>query len=53
MKTPVVLVTLMLATVILLAASLLIATGTRGEDAPWSFKVHPAGGAVLPQQRKK
>ena len=44
MKTPVVLVTLMLATAILLAASLLIASGTRGEDAPWPLKTHPAGG---------
>jgi hypothetical protein len=33
MKTPVVLVTATLAAAILLAASLLIATGTRGEDA--------------------
>jgi hypothetical protein len=34
MKTPVVLVTVALTLAILLAASLLIATGTRGEDAP-------------------
>jgi hypothetical protein len=53
MKTPVVLVTLMLATAILLAASLLIAGGTRGEDALWPLGDHPAGGAVLPQQRGK
>ena len=33
MKTPVVLVTAALTVAILLAASLLIATGTRGEDA--------------------
>jgi hypothetical protein len=53
MKTPVVLVTLMLATAILLAASLLIATGTRGEDALWPFKVHPASSAMQPEQRGK
>jgi hypothetical protein len=35
MKTPVVLVTLMLATAILLAASLMFVSGTRGEDALW------------------
>jgi hypothetical protein len=34
MKTPVVLETVALTLAILLAASLLIATGTRGEDAP-------------------
>ena len=34
MKTPVVLVTVALTLAILLAASLLIATGTRGEDTP-------------------
>ena len=34
MKTPVVLVTVALTLAILLAATLLIATGTRGEDAP-------------------
>jgi hypothetical protein len=53
MKTPVVLVTLMLATAILLAASLLIASSTRGEDALWPLGDHPAGGAALPQQRGK
>lgn len=53
MKTPVVLVTLMLATAILLAASLLIAGGTRGEDALWPLKSRPAGNAMLPQQRGK
>ena len=53
MKTPVVFVTLMLATAILLSASLLIATGTHGEDAPWPFNVHPAGGAMQPQPRGK
>jgi hypothetical protein len=46
MKTPVVLVTLMLATAILLAASLLIATGTRGEDAPGPLKAAPASRVV-------
>jgi hypothetical protein len=35
MKTPVVLVTATLTVAILLAASLLIATGTRGENALW------------------
>jgi hypothetical protein len=53
MKTPVVLVTLMLATAILLTASLLIVTGTRGEDALWPLKAHPGGDAMLPQQRGK
>jgi len=37
MKTPVVLVTVALTVAILLAASILIATGTRGEDALWPF----------------
>jgi hypothetical protein len=50
MKTPFVLVTLTLATVILLAASLLIATATRGEDAPWPLGAH-SGSAMPPQQR--
>jgi hypothetical protein len=49
MKTPVVLVTLMLATAILLAASLLLASGTRGEDALWPLAGHKSGRAVLPQ----
>jgi hypothetical protein len=49
MKTPVVLVTLMLATAILLAASLLYASGTRGEDALWPLADHKSGRAVLPQ----
>jgi hypothetical protein len=35
MKAPVVLVTAALTVAILLAASLLIATGTRGEDSLW------------------
>jgi hypothetical protein len=39
MKTPVVLVSVTLAVAILLAASLLIATGTHGESALW-----PPGG---------
>ena len=49
MKTPVVLVTLMLATAILLAASLLFASGTRGEDALWSRADHTSGRDALPQ----
>ena len=49
MKTPVVLVTLMLATAILLAASLLFASGTHGEDALWPLADHKSGHAVLPQ----
>ena len=51
MKIPVVFVTLMLATAILLAASLLIVTGTRGEDALWPLKAHPTDGAMPPQPR--
>jgi hypothetical protein len=43
MKTPVVLVTVALTLAILLAASLLIATGTRGEGA-----FRPLGGSQLP-----
>ena len=49
MKTPVVLVTLMLATAILLAASLLFASGTRGEDTLSPLADHKSGRAVLPQ----
>ena len=52
MKTPVVVVTLTLAAAILLAASLLIATGTRGEDALWPLNAEPAGRAVLSQPEK-
>lgn len=52
MKTPVVLVTLTLAAAILLAASLLIATGTRGEDARWPLRADPASRAVLSQPDK-
>jgi aldose sugar dehydrogenase len=43
MKTPIVLVTVALTLAILLAASFLIATGTRGEDAPGPLADHPAG----------
>ena len=46
MKTPVVLVTLMLATAILLAASLLFVTGTRSEDTPGPIEVAPASWIV-------
>jgi hypothetical protein len=46
MKTPVVLVTAALTAAILLAASLLIATGTRGEDAIAPHHGGPAGGIV-------
>jgi hypothetical protein len=53
MKAPVLLVTATLTMAILLAASLLIVTGTRGEDALWPLRIHPAGGAVLPQPRGK
>jgi hypothetical protein len=41
MKTPVVLVTATLTVAILLAASLLIATGSRGDDAFPPFADHP------------
>jgi hypothetical protein len=47
MKSPVVLVTAALTAAILLAASLLIATGTRGEDAPEPRAVNPPG-RILP-----
>jgi hypothetical protein len=47
MKTPVLIVTAALTVAILLAASLLIATGTRGEDAPRPLTDHPAGRVVL------
>ncbi len=46
MKTPVVLVTVALTVAILLTASLLIATGTRGENASWPFTAGPAGRTV-------
>jgi hypothetical protein len=42
MKTPVVLVAVTLTVAILLAASLLIATGTRGESALWPLAADPA-----------
>jgi hypothetical protein len=38
MKAPVVLVTVALTVAILLAASFLIATGTRGEDSLWPLR---------------
>ena len=47
MKTPVVLVTVALTAAILLTASLLIATGTRGDDALWPLTGNPAGRTVL------
>jgi hypothetical protein len=47
MKTPVVIVTAALTAAILVAASLLIATGTRGEEAPRPLTEHPAGRIVL------
>jgi hypothetical protein len=50
MKTPVALVTAALTIAILLAASLLIATGTRGEDTP--FTGNPAG-RILPAPAAK
>lgn len=53
MKTPVVLVSVTLAVAILLAASLLIATGTRGENAPWPHSEDPAGRIVLTPPRGK
>jgi hypothetical protein len=46
MKAPVVLVTAALTVAILLAASFLIATGTRGEDARGSLIVNPADRSV-------
>jgi hypothetical protein len=49
MKTPVVLVTAALTVAIILAASLLIVTGTHGQDAPW-----PSGGPaerIMPAPR--
>ena len=42
MKTPVVLVTVALTLAILLAATLLIATGTRGEDTDRAFSQQQA-----------
>jgi hypothetical protein len=46
MRTPVILVTATLTVAILLAASLLIATGTRGENAP--LRPRPAMGQISP-----
>jgi hypothetical protein len=46
MKTPVVLVTAALTVAILLAASFLIATGTRGEEAQSWRDANPAGVAM-------
>lgn len=43
MKAPVVLVAAALTVAILLATSLLIVTGTRGEDALWPLTGKPAG----------
>jgi hypothetical protein len=51
MKTPVVLVTVALTIAILLAASFLIATGTRGESALWPLSGHPAGQSRFPAAR--
>jgi hypothetical protein len=42
MKAPLLVVTLALTAAILVAASLLIATGTRGEDARWPMVSSPA-----------
>jgi hypothetical protein len=47
MKTPVVLVAVTLAMAILLAASLVIATGTRGESAPGPLTDRLAGRSPL------
>ena len=52
MKTPVVLVTLTLTVAILLAASLLIVSSTRGEDAFWPLTAPAAGRNVLPPPGK-
>ena len=43
MRTPVVLVTAALTVAILLAASLLIATGTRSDNMLWPLSGNPAG----------
>jgi hypothetical protein len=48
MKSPVVLVTAALTVAILLAASFLIATGTRGENALRLRSDHPAGETSSP-----
>jgi hypothetical protein len=48
MKTPVVLVTVSLAVAILLTASLLIATGSRGENALGPLGGNPAATVLRP-----
>jgi hypothetical protein len=48
MKTPVVLVTVSLAVAILLTASLLIATGSRGENALGPLDGNPAAAVLRP-----
>jgi aldose sugar dehydrogenase len=48
MKTPVVLVTVALTLAILLAATLLIATGTRGENALRPMTAGPTGRILTP-----
>ena len=50
MKTPVVLVTVALTVAILVTASFLIATGTRGESALWPLADHAVGGHVPPRK---
>ena len=40
MKSPAIIVTLALAAAILLTASLLVATGTRGQEQPWPPATH-------------
>jgi hypothetical protein len=47
MRTPVVLVTAALTVAILLAASLLIAAGTRGEDVRGSLGISPASRTLV------
>jgi hypothetical protein len=42
MKAPVIIVTLALAVAILVTASLLVATGTRGQDQAWLPATHAA-----------
>jgi hypothetical protein len=53
MKSPVIIVTLALAAAILLTASLLVATGTRGQEQPWPPTTHAADRMVpAPPARK-
>lgn len=47
MKSPVVLVTVALTAAILVAATFLVATGTRGESVLWPLADQPAGRIVL------